>query len=281
MEKAKLTEQGKILLCEPSDFPDIIWSSLCIKGYSGVYLNFGLCENNLICTDMDYLIDELRKIKNVKLETLFSIPPMHERNSVFLTACIEKLLKSKCIDILIVNDIGSLINIRRHFSWEGKILFGRLFDKTVREARYSYAETNLSSKSISVGFNKSMYKLANQYLISGIVMDTDPDGILDLQSVDNAFRIYLLYPRIFLSKAAICEFSGYYKDIDEKFVFDTMCGKPCLKFTKNITAMHHIKKEGIIVYCTQTKPIQECAVGKYTIVDTRENWHECDSAYKK
>lgn len=116
------------------------WSQMKSKGISTVFISHYLCESFFLHSDFINLESEMNKMREAHMEILISIPPVHERNM----KCFERILQQMCgnetVTGFIVNDIGMLIKIRNQFQWCGKLLFGRLFDKTVREARYDFTQ---------------------------------------------------------------------------------------------------------------------------------------------
>ncbi len=258
-----------------------LWAQLKSEGFSSIFVSCNLCENFFINADLEHLKNEMKKMREVGLETLVSIPPVHERNIKWFDAVLQQLCSNGFVTGFVVNDIGLLVKLREQFQWHGKMLFGRLFDKTVREARFDFMQENKSGSMLTMHVNYQLQKIAGQYQISGMVIDTMTDGILDFREIDSSFQIYLLYPKVMLSKAAYCEFTGYQKDPDDKFLLNERCNRFCRLYRKRIAAEHPIQKEGLLICCTQTRPVHECAVGNYTVVAPKEYWHECNCTYQK
>ena len=230
-------------------------------------LGYEFCENGLLHTNPDKLIENMQWLYGQGIKIIFVLPPMHQRYMEMYQVFLLKLFKYDLIDEIVVNDIGTLSLMREKLNWNGKITFGRLFDKSVREIRLNLFENWNHEAYADTAFLPSVMgnyqkKLSKKWNIDSFETDTLPDGVLDATSWDKDYKVHIHYPRIVLSKSAYCEFA------QNNCQFEARCSGTCLKYGKTIVreGRRMIYKEGLLIYGKQPKPLEEVVNGKIRLI---------------
>lgn len=231
-----------------------------------VRLGYEFCENGLLHTNSDKLLENMQWLNAQGLKIVFVLPPLHQRYMEMYRIFLLKLLEYEWVNEFVVNDIGAIQLIREELGWNGRVSFGRLFDKSIREIRFDVFEHWNSEKCSELAFSPSVINtyqkdLAKLWNIQSMETDTLPDGVLDVEEWGLAYKIHIHYPRILLSKAAYCEFAQN----DYQFAG---CKGTCLQYGKKIVREDRrmIYKEGLSIYGIQTKPFKDIVKGKVRLI---------------
>jgi hypothetical protein len=232
-----------------------------------VRIGYEFCENELFYTKTEELLNKVKMAEKKKLRIVFVLPPLHERSLETYRNWIRNTLLQLPIEEFVVNDISTLYMLREELKWKGVIVFGRLFDKSIREIRTDLSELIDVEKHGSDIFlpnvmNKYFQKMSKEWGIYAFETDTIPDGVLNVEAWSSLYSVHVHYPRICLSKAAYCEYDR------NMFRFDSGCGRACTEYGKRIgfDEKRIIYKEGLSVFGIQQKPISEVVTGNIRMI---------------
>lgn len=237
------------------------------KAAAYVRLGFEFCENGLSYIKSEALEAKVELAEKKRMKTVFVLPPLHERSLDAYGHWIKHTLFQLPVREYVVNDMGTLYLLRKELGWQGAVTFGRLFDKSMREFRMDLSELMDLDKHASTLFQPDMLnnyyqKLAKKWNIQAFETDTLPDGILHVEDWTNLYQIHVHYPRIYLSRAAYCEYGR------NDFCFTSGCGGACAEYGKRIGQNENrmIYKEGLSVFGIQQKPVTEAVTGKIRLI---------------
>lgn len=261
--EADIICRDKYWYCSPLNYyTEAEINGIKAQDFTGIFFGSGLCGAHPLMQTAEKLNKYFNIVKEIGLKVIFSIPLVHEREAIIIDNFLRIICQNCTVDEFSVNDIGTLVDLRNKYNWKGKISFGRLFERSMREARYSSEELYLD-KCYRFEMSATYLRLADTYKVTGIVTDTIPNQTIDLSLLDNKFNIYLIYPFIFLSKSAYCEFSALNNDTIEKFKLGSHCRGLCKYYGKEIQGLNTIYREGLIAYCKQKLSLEECVTGNF------------------
>jgi hypothetical protein len=205
---------GILSLCEFSSniLVKMIADNDFINGYDDVYLGSEFCYNKLasiIEDDFDFI---LSRLKGLNKNAYFVFPILPEREIANFEKWIVYLSK-KHINGIIVNDYGTLCNIKKHFPQVG-IVLGRLLFKNTRDF---LAQPNSSSR-----FPSEIIEIIRQFDIERINCDTDFDNQAGLENIT-----LCLHSSTYLTSSMACEFKS--TDEYENYTIGGKCAFECQK----------------------------------------------------
>ncbi len=262
-----------------SGFPDRLKAlkqmglKLTGKEAAGIYLGFEFCENMIFHCTREKLREKICEIDELGMRIVLMIPPLHERFSGIYEDFLADILSKTPVRECVVNDYGTLIMLRKSVAWDGKITFGRLFDKSVREMRMDVTAVSEISVHKNEFFcpgamSEFARKAAGIFGIDAFETDTLPDGILCTQAWTRDYDVHVHFPRILLSRPAYCEYENPAGDFFAKFRFGCGCGGQCRKYGKTIVRdkKRPIYKQGLSVFGIQEKTPEESICGDIRLV---------------
>lgn len=247
---------------------------ICGKRPDGVYFGFEFCENMLFHCSVESLKENMYGTHEAGYRNVFVIPPLHERYIPEYQSFLEEVLFYDYTDECVVNDIGTLIWVRKKLGWGGPVIFGRLWDKAVREQRMNLEEIQEIPVNAREFFKPSVCneftkRLAEKFEVKAFETDTLPNGKLHVTKWEKDYCVHIHYPRILLSRPAYCEFEGIGKSSDEKFFFRRGCSGLCKAYVKKIgeaTDKCPIYKQGLSLIGFQEKAPEEAIEGRVRLI---------------
>ena len=239
------------------------------KPIERIYLGFEFCEN-MFC--MSRAGDQERKIQYASergYRISFALPAMHESHVGKFMETIRSLESQDLLDEWIINDTGTLIMLREAMGVSRSVSLGRLFEKSIREARINaendeFIRRNFEDLQPAGGESGEFVEFVQRYHITGMETDTFPDGVLDLTNAGLSYHVH--YPDIYLSSAAYCELEGIGKE--EPYLLYPACAMSCRSYGQRIRTARGtvLKKIENAMFTEQIRPIDECVHGGARLV---------------
>lgn len=218
-----------------------------------VWLGSEVCENLFLMYSAKQYQERIDCFFNMGIRVLLAIPELHETHFYKVMSVVNQL---RNIEGFIVNDIGTAMAVRREYP-DSQLVLGRSFDKTIREIRispgqicdkYNVEQTAIHKKAL----DEIHLKLYKDLGVSAIITDSVP--FLKTELVANEMQIYLEYPRVMLSQAAICEFSGTKGNNPLHG-----CRFGCFQYSKRYSLSgNNLIKQGKIIYHKEERMIYQC-----------------------
>jgi hypothetical protein len=245
----------------------------CNNAPSRVYIGSEFCEN------MPLNYENMERVytvcKNLGYSITLCLPPLRQSQFEKVTNEVQRLVcRITTIDEISVNDCGTLLHLQNQNYKGVSIVAGRLFDKTIREARINPFQITEIEKNIEMiesfylsdVLHSPFFKSAS---VSRLETDTLPGGVLRL-SQDLKFDYSIFYPRIYLSRSNYCEFASFEDIASEKFRLRSQCKFTCAEYIEQINehTFLPIYKSLNCVFARQSKNIEECVVGNFRLVFT-------------
>lgn len=225
-----------------------------------VYLGAEFCDRALLFEPQDALLTAARLLEQAGYRVTAVIPPLREQNWAGILARIEALLCCPAVDEAVANDFGVLFAFGERFpDWHGMLAAGRLFDRTVREGRFDALQND--------GYRTHVRELTRPHAaepalaaalrglgVARVEVDTLPFGGAPVRAAEG-FALSVHYPRVYLSRAGFCEFSGLGREKDG-FSLETRCARQCASQYQVATGLGHpdFYKIGAAVFTYQDEP---------------------------
>lgn len=238
--------------------------------YRWVYLGFEFCENMMLQCKIENIEKKIELVIKKGYKVAFVFPMMHQKRIPLFKEWIGRLVKQNLVSEWIVNDFGTLRLLKEAGICDG-IVFGRMFEKSIRETRQNILEIAEIEKHFEIfqpgeSF-KGIWKIWREnYGIHAAEVDTFPDGIVDL--TQSEIECHVHYPDIYLSCSPYCEYANC--DMEEKgrFILHQSCGAECCLYEQRITTANgrDFYKIGNVMLCRQTKKPEECIEGCFRLV---------------
>ena len=227
------------------------------KVYSRIYLGFEFCENMMSFCRIDHVKQKIELAVKEGYKVSFVFPMMHQKRIPLFKEWIRQLVQLDRIDEWIVNDPGTFL-LLDEAGVDGGFVLGRMFDKSIREARQNILDIPEIRDNFDVlqpenSFHGIREILKEKYHINGAEVDTFPDGILKLK--DDGMHYHVHYPDIYLSCSTYCEYANGSHNPNERFLLHTSCGAECRHYEQKIICKNGrvLYKTGNVMLCRQNR----------------------------
>lgn len=228
-----------------------------------VWLGSEFCENLFVSCSVEDYQEKINCFKTRGLRVQIAIPELHEIHFDEIMHVVEQMVD---VDGFVVNDVGTAVTIHRNFP-QKKMILGRAFDKSVREVRFTPSEICSKYEREVTKRCGGVHDFAHLNFFrsigaTGITTDSVPFVTTKLGELK--MPVYFQYPRIVLSQAAICEFSGVDGDNPLRG-----CKYGCFGYAKDYDLSGiSVRKIGKIISHKEERAINQCVSGDMRLVYT-------------
>ena len=240
-----------------------------------VYLGAEFCDRALRFEPPDALLAAARLLADAGFAVTAVIPPLRQRHWAENITRFQTLFGCAAVDEAALNDFGVLSEFDTLFpGWQGKRIAGRLFDRTVREGRFDALQTK--------GYQAHTEELTRPHAaepalagalracgVTRVEVDTLPFGGAPVRAA-GGFALSVHYPRIDLSRAGFCEWSGLGHGTGGAFSLEQGCARQCAGQMQVSTGLGHpdFFKIGSAVATYQKRPPAELLAAPCLLVSS-------------
>lgn len=231
-----------------------------------VYLGAEFCDRVMLFMEKERLLDAVKFLNRQNYRVTYVIPPLRQSNFRRNLELADFLLEhaGDGIDEVTANDFGTLSFLHQEGTAKNRGLSaGRLFDKGIREGRFDLFRNRdfkrNEEEASRLGLTEPPYpELFRSLGVTRLETDTLPDGVLSA-GPGCPLGISIHYPRIYLSRASYCEFSGIGRTGPGKFRLEEMCRMQCSNQFQRIPLEEGrtLFKIGNAVFTRQNRPAEE------------------------
>ncbi len=195
---------------------------------SALYLGNEFCEHRI--PRRDQILSAYRICENDRLEFVLVTPPVTDAGINKLRACLDTVCSMQQNPAIVVNDLGVLYLISRHYP-SCSIILGRILDKLSHDVRASYDEFTAYYGANGIQYARTAVVPEEQYTdalgqcrIKRLEFDLPAVGI----SLAKGKHYSLYYPYCYLTTGRLCMMRSLHLDAAEKFLIQqSQCAKPC------------------------------------------------------
>lgn len=233
-------------------------NELCDIQPSFAVFGFRTCEYPVIMCNNKRFIDRVKRIAESGLNIVFALSPMHQRFCNDYIAILEQIKHSVSLFAIQVNDIGTACIVENIFGNEMPLIAGRLFEKTIRECRFSISQLDnieKNKKAIEkIHYSDPYYfEMLKSLHFRRAECDTIPDGTIRLPESEIGWDV--IYPKIMMSKSARC-------------FFDNNCEKGCRIYRKHYKGINgnelYFQENG--VFMNNCMALSDAVFGKFRLI---------------
>ena len=194
---------------------------------SYVYFGESFCQ---------YRLPELHAVKKAiqycdenMLKFVLLTPPLSDYGIEKCKAYLEYFISINRNYEVVVNDIG-LIHLINELNYKGKMIWGRIMDKSVHEARMTNAE---EVKYYSESGYQYMHSLASEadaykrFLIDNGISRIEYDGNPKTIPENSIFKYDYIYPTEYLTTGRMCLFKVAGQSDKNRFLLSDTCAHLC------------------------------------------------------
>lgn len=198
---------------------------------TAVRLGAETCANLYSFISVKGLLEKARYFSDKGFAVSLVFPVIDESNSEKCEKLLYECAESGYFDSVTVNDFGMLYLAKKTGL---KTVFGRMFDKRVRDPRISESEF-LEGRAEEAGiFSESYMKLLTKEGITSLEAECFETGFgCGIPSVIN--QVYLHFPYRYITSGRICEFSGIGEENINKYRISE-CSMQCMKYVAKTSA---------------------------------------------
>lgn len=233
-------------------------NELCDIQPSFAVFGFRTCEYPVIMCNNKRFLDRVKRVAESGMDIVFALSPMHQRFYNDFTATLKQLKNSVSLSAIQVNDIGTAHIAESIFGNEMPLIAGRLFEKTIRECRFSISQLDNIEKNKEaiekIHYSDPYYfEMLKSLHFRRAECDTIPDGMIRLPESEIGWDV--IYPKIMMSKSARC-------------FFDHNCENGCRVYRKHYKSIKgnelYFQENG--VFMNNRMALSATVYGKFRLV---------------